>query len=176
MEETTETAAPSVRSVGVKYGLISAGIGIAFFLGMQLTGNSPLGGGWGIGLARFAIAIVILVMAHKAFKDEGDGFMTYGQGFGIGVWITIFSLLIGGLFAYVYANFIDLTTMETFYEEQAEQMRDRGQSDDQIAIAQEWTKKLFWVFFFVFGFIFSLIVPLVVTIFTQKKNQQAELQ
>jgi hypothetical protein len=174
MEETTETQAPSVRSIGVKYGLISAAVGIVFFLGMQLTGNSPFGGGWGIGLARFAIAIVILVMAHKAFKDEGDGFMTYGQGFGIGFWITVISILIGGLFGYVYANFIDLTAMDVFYEEQADQMRERGQTDDQIAMAQEWTKKLFWVFFFVFGFIFSLIVPLIVTIFTKKENQQLQ--
>jgi ABC-type multidrug transport system fused ATPase/permease subunit len=176
MEETTETAAPSVRAIGVKYGLISAVIGVVMFLGMQLMGMSPFSGGWTIGLIRFAIAIVILVLAQKAFKDEGDGFMTYGQGFGIGVWITLIAILIGGLFSYVYANFIDLTAMDLFYEEQAEQMRERGQTDDQIAMAQEWTKKLFWVFFFVFGFIFSLIVPLVVTIFTQKKNQQAELQ
>jgi hypothetical protein len=174
MEETTETAAPSVRAIGVKYGLISAAVGVVFFLGMQLTGNSPFGGGWGIGLVRFAIAIVILVLAHKAFKDEGDGFMTYGQGFGIGFWIIVISIVIGGLFSYVYANFIDLTAMDQFYEEQAEQMRGRGQNDDQIAVAQEWTKKLFWVFFFVFGFIFSLIVPLVVTIFTKKENQQLQ--
>jgi len=141
---------------------------------MQLTGNSPFGGGWAIGLTRFAIGIAILVMAQKAFKDEGDGFMTYGQGFGIGFWITVISLLIAGLFSYVYANFIDLTAMDLFYEEQAEQMRERGQPDDQIAVAQEWTKKLFWVFFFVFGFIFSLIIPLVVTIFTKKENQQLQ--
>jgi len=174
MEETTETAAPSTRSIGLKYGLISAGVGIVFFLGMQLTGNSPLGGGWGIGLTRMAIAVVILVLAHKAFKDEGDGFMTYGQGFTIGFWIILVSMAVGAIFTYIYINFIDLTAMDVMLEEQADQLREKGNSDDQITMIQGFTRKWFWAFFLIFGTIFSLVVPLIVTIFTKKENQQLQ--
>ena len=175
MEESTQPA-PSTRAIGVKWGLISTAIGLVIFCAMYFAGMNAFGNGWALGLFRFAIAIVILVLAHNEFKSQGDGFMTYGQGFMIGLWITLIGVLISGIFMYVFSNFIDTGVMDLMYEDQAEQMRQQGQNEDAIEMAQTWTKKLFWPLFFVFGFIFGLVVPLIVTIFTQKKNQQADFQ
>lgn len=173
MEEANPTPAPTVRSIGMKYGLISTSINIVFFLALALTGMNAFDNKWG--WVNMVFGIVILVLAQKAFKDEGDGFMSYGQGFGIGFWMALIAVLVGGAFTYCYTAFIDPSVMDTFYEKQMEQMQERGMPDDQIDVAIGWTKKLFWVFYFIFGFIFSLLVPLIVTIFTQKKNPQPEI-
>lgn len=172
MEETTNPTI-SVRSVGIKYGLISAVVSIAIFLGLVLTGMNAFDNTWG--WIHAAIGIAILVVAHNEFKSGGDGFMSWGQGFGIGFWILLVSMAIGGAFTYVYSTMIDTSVMDTFYEAQLSKMQEQGLPDDQIEVAITWTKKLFWVFYIVFGFIFGLIVPALVSIFTQKKNPQGDM-
>jgi len=96
--------------------------------------------------------------------------MTIGQGVGIGFWMTLVSLLIGGLVTYVYANIIDPDTMQNFYEMQRIQMEERNVPDEQIEIALEWTRKLFWVFYAISGLAGGLIIALIVSIFTKKDN------
>lgn len=171
MEESA-TPAVTTRSVGVKYGLISAAVSIVMFLGLALSGMNPFDNtmNW-IGAA---ISILIIVLAHREFKANGDGFMSYGQGFNIGFWMLLVGIVVGGGFTYIYTNFIDTSVMENFYRLQAEKMQEQGMPDEQIEVAQEWTRKLFWVFYVVFGFIFGLIIPAIVSIFTQKKNPQAD--
>ncbi|HEX5171907.1 MAG TPA: DUF4199 domain-containing protein [Cyclobacteriaceae bacterium] len=166
----TTTNAPTVRGVGTKFGLISAGFSIFFFLVLTLVGLNAFDNKWSwIGLI---VSIVIMVFAHKQFKDQGDGFMSYGQGVGIGFWIALISLLIAGGFTFIYVNFIDQTAMDAFYDTQRMNMEDKGMPDDQIDVAISWTRKLFWLFYFFFGIFFGVLVAVIVSIFTQKKNPQ----
>ncbi|MBA4053482.1 MAG: hypothetical protein C0490_02100 [Marivirga sp.] len=168
--EENETNKPTVRSVGLKYGAVATFVNIVFFLILALSGLGPFDNKWGwIGMV---FSVIILVLAHKNFKDEGDGFMSYGQGVGIGFWISLVAVVIGALFTYTYANIIDPATMESFYEKQYEQMQEKGMQDEQIEMAVTWTKKLFWPIYVVFGIFFGLIVALIVTIFTQKKSPE----
>jgi len=170
MEETTTANMPTVRSVGIKFGLISAGISVFFFLVLVMTGMNAFDNKWNwIGLG---VSIVILVLAHKQFKDQGDGYMSYGQGVGIGFWIAVISLLIGGLFTLVYVSFVEPTAMDAFYDAQRMGMEEKGMPDDQIDVAISWTKKLFWPIYFFFGIFFGVLVAVIVSIFTQKKNPQ----
>ncbi len=169
MEENQENR-PTVRAVGLKYGVISAIVSIVFFLILVLSGQNAFDNTWSwIGMI---FSIAILVLAHKNFKDDGDGFMSFGQGVGIGFWIALVSVLIGGLFTYVYSNIIDPATMDLFYEKQYEQMAEKGMPDEQIEMAVTWTKKLFWPMYGFFGVFFGVIVALIVTIFTQKKSPE----
>ncbi len=165
--EENEVNKPTVRSVGLKYGAVSALVSIVFFLVLALSGLNPFDNKWG--WVSMIFAVIITVLAHKNFKDEGDGFMSYGQGVGIGFWISLVAVVVGSLFTYTYANIIDPATMETFYEKQYEQMQSQGMSDEQIDMAVTWTKKLFWPIYVVFGMFFGVLVALIVTIFTQKK-------
>jgi hypothetical protein len=168
--ETTTANAPTVRAVGVKFGLISAGISIFFFLVLVLTGMNAFDNKWNwLGLV---ISVIILVLAHKQFKDNGDGFMSYGQGVGIGFWIAVVSLIIAGGFTFIYVNFVEPTAMEAFYDAQRVGMEEKGMGDDQINMAISWTQKLFWPIYFVFGLFFGVLVAVIVSIFTQKKNPQ----
>jgi len=168
--EENETNRPTVRAVGLKYGAISTIVNIVYFLILALSGLAPFDNKWGwIGMI---FSVVILFLAHKNFKDEGDGFLSYGQGVGIGFWISLVAVIVGGLFTYTYANIIDPATMETFYEKQYESMAEKGMAEEQIEIAVSWTKKLFWYIYGFFGILFGVILALIVTIFTQKKNPE----
>lgn len=168
--EENEANLPTVRSVGLKYGAISAIVSIVFFLILALSGQNAFDNKWGwIGML---FSIVILILAQKNFKGEGDGFMSYGQGVGIGFWISLVAVIVAGLFSYTYANIIDPATMESFYEKQYESMSEKGMPEEQIEIAVSWTKKLFWPLYGFFGIFFGVLVALIVTIFTQKKSPE----
>jgi hypothetical protein len=167
MEESI-TPAGDKRSVGIKYGLISTVVGIVFFLILIFAGQNPyvFKYQWVFSLLT---TIVLLYLAHKEYKSDNDGYMTYGEGIGIGVWFTLVAIAVGMLFNYVYTSFIDPNLMTEFYENQYEQLQQQGQSDEQIEMAQTWTKKLFWVFSIIGGTFFCMATVLIVTIFTQKK-------
>jgi ABC-type antimicrobial peptide transport system permease subunit len=121
------------------------------------------------------VSVVLLIFAHKQFKEQGDGFMSYGQGVGIGFWIALISLIIGGLFTFIYVSFIEPTAMDAFYDTQRIGMEEKGMPDEQIDMAISWTKKLFWPIYIFFGLFFGVLVGVIVSIFTQKKNPQQSL-
>jgi hypothetical protein len=178
MEETTENATvATTRSVGIRYGLIMAVISIAYFMILTVTGvdMSQGIGRWG----GLVFNIAVIVMAHKYFKDNNsDGFMSYGQGFGIGTWISLVNCVIYSVFFYIYIKFIDSGFIKTMLDMQEQQMQERGMSEEQLKQAMSMTEKfmtpeIMFVMGLVFGFIILLIVVALVTIFTQKKNPEA---
>lgn len=164
MEEKVQ--AVTVRSVGIKYGFISTLVSVIFFIVLVIAGQNAFDNTWNwIGMI---FSIIIMVLAHKNFKDSNT-YMSYGQGVGIAFWMCLVSIILGGLFTYVYSNIIDPTVMETFYEKQMEQMSEQNMPDEQMQMAVEWTKKLFWPMYVLFGMFFGVLLGVIVSIFTQKK-------
>jgi hypothetical protein len=168
MENTV--AKPSTFSVGLKWGLISTLVHVIVFLTTSLVGIDPFD--QKMAFLNIPLSIVILILAHKAFKDGGDGFMAYGQGVAIAFWISLFGVIIGGLFTFVYTNFVDTALMETYYQKQMDAMSEKKMSEQQIEMAITWTKKLFWPIYVFFGIFFGVLLGLIVTIFTHKKNPE----
>lgn len=168
MEEKTSV---TTWSVGLRYGLILSLVSILYSLIQTALGANPFDQGWQAYLS-IVFVIVVVVLAHKYFKENGDGYMSYGQGFGISFLATLISIIIGGVYMYVYAKFIDTTVMDQVWEKAAERMENQGQSEEAIEMAIEWTKKLFWVFYILGGMFWGLIVGLIVPIFTQKKRPE----
>lgn len=78
-----ESAAPTIstRSVGIRYGLIMGVIGIALFVVFIVADVDIQGPARWLNVLVLA---VLIFLAHKHYKDNGDGFMTIGQGTGIG--------------------------------------------------------------------------------------------
>jgi hypothetical protein len=166
-ENAQPESTASTRSVGIKYGWISALIGIALFLVSVILGQNPFKGVWNwIGIG---ISVVILFVAHKNYKDSGEGFMSYGQGVIIGFWVTLVSTTLSLIVMYVYLTFIDTAPMELFYEEQQANLEEAGQSDEAIQVAMEWTRKLFWIIGAVSALFGGMLMTLILSIFTQKK-------
>ncbi len=173
MEENTASESITTRSAGVTFGLYTGAVSVAVFLITSLLGMNPFGGG--LNYIGTVASIVLLVLAHKKFKDSGDGFMSYGQGFGIGFWFTLVSAALAIGVMYLYINFFDDMPMKLMLEEQATKMQESGTPDSTIETAAEWTKKLFWPIAAAGGLIGGLVIAAIVTIFTQKKNPQAEV-
>ena len=177
MEEST---APSVttRSVGTRYGVIMAVISIVMFVGMSVASmdmNSGIGRWLGI-----PVLLVILYLAQKYFIDNGDGFMSYGQGIGITFWLSLVSLVIYIVFFYVYIKFIDSSFVENVKQQQIDQMAERGMSDEQIDQAMSFsaafmTPEMMAVFGLLGGMFFNMLCGVILTIFTQKKNPEPSI-
>jgi len=172
MQQQVESAETPVttRSVGIKYGLISTLVAILFFLVLVFSGQNAFENKWG--WVRVIISVVFVVLAHKDFKDSGDGFMSYGQGVGIAFWISLVGTVLGTLFTYVYVTLIDPGVMDSFYIMQTEQFEAQGMPDSQIETTITWTKKLFWPMGIFVGLLFGVLVGVFVSIFTQKKNPE----
>ncbi|MBS1505685.1 MAG: DUF4199 domain-containing protein [Bacteroidetes bacterium] len=172
MEETTKPSI-STRSVGTRFGLIMGVIGIALFV-IFIVANVDVQGParW----LNVVVLAVVVFLAHKNFKDNGDGFMTIGQGLGIGFWLSLVSSALSSVFTFVYVKFIDTGFIQLMMDKQREAMEAKGNlTEEQIDQAMNMTSKfmtpeLMVVFGLIFGVIMGLLVALVVSLFTQKKN------
>lgn len=172
-DQTTTSAAPSLttRSAGIRYGVIGGLISIVFFLFLSLAGLVGTGYWNWIG---YLITAAIIFMAHKYYKENGDGYMSYGQGIGISVWIGLISAVISSIFTYIYVKFIDSSFVEMLKQKQIEGMQEKGMSDEQIDQAMQYasmfmTPEAMFLFGLFFGVLGTVIIGLIVTIFTQKK-------
>lgn len=176
MENQTEQLnAPTTRETGIRYGLILGLISIVFFVVLAVAGVDTSGSVRWTGLI---FTVAVLVLAHKYFKDNGDGFMSFGQGVGIGFWTSTVSSVLSSIFTFIYVKFIDETFIDTMKDNQMLQMQEKGMSDAQIDQAMSFsepfmTPTAFLAFGIIFGIIIGVIVALIVSIFTQKSNPQA---
>jgi uncharacterized ion transporter superfamily protein YfcC len=168
MENTTQS--PSTLKTGATYGLFAGLFSVIVFVVVSALGLNPFGGG--LNYIGTVVSIVLLVLAHKKFKESGDGFMSYGQGLGISIFFFLVSVLLATAVMYVYINFIDYAPMQAMLDEQLQKMQEANTPDDAIETAQKWTKSLFWIIALIGGMFFGLIIGLIVTIFTQKKNPE----
>lgn len=171
MESTTQ---PTVKSISTKWGLINGLLSIIFFVIIDFSG---MAGNQSLSWIGIAIFIALLVLAHKEFKNEGDGYMSFGQGLGIGTLIAVVSSLISSVFTYIYVSFINPNMIEVILEKSISDMEKAGRSQAEIDQAMPYVEMftsptamlLMGIFI---GILFGFIASLLVTIFT--KNQDPE--
>jgi hypothetical protein len=178
MEENVATPALTTRSAGVRYGIINGVISIAYFLILTAADidMSKGFGRWG----GTIIGIVLVFLAHKYYKENGDGFMTYGQGIGIAFWMGLVGSIISSVFTYIYAKFIDPNFITMIREKAIEDMEAKGQSQEQIDAAMKFVEMftsaeaIFFMGIF-FGIIIIVIIALIISIFTQKPHPETSI-
>ena len=162
----------TVKQVSIKWGLISGIVSIAFFMIINyadLVGNSSVS--W-LGMIPF---IIILFLAHGEFKKEGDGFMTYGQGLGIGAFVAGVGAVLSGAFTYVYTKFIVPDYNEQLMDKMVEMWEEQGLTDDQIDAAMGMMSKfqnpeLAFVLGILGAIFFGFIISLIIAAITKKTN------
>lgn len=171
MEENVASETPTSRSVGVRYGLIYGIIAIAYFLILTMADIDMTQGfgRWG----TVPIIIVMLILAHKYFKENGDGYMSYGQGIGIAFWLGLVSSAIYSFFTYIYMKFIDPSFITAIREKAIEDMEAQGQSQEQIDAAMKFVEmftnaEAMLFFGLLIGPLMVVIIALIISIFTQK--------
>ena len=176
--QNAESPKVTTMSVGIRYGLIQAVVSIAYFVGMDVAGVDMT---QGIGRwASLLFSIAIIYLAHKYYKENGDGYMSIGQGTGIGFWMSLVSSVISSAFTFVYVAYINTGYIEQMLDKTRESMESRGgMSDEQIDQAMEMTAKfmtptMMLIFGIVFGIIILVLCALVVSLFTKKNNPALE--
>lgn len=167
----------TISQVGLRYGIIIGLIMIVYSMILQFTGQ--VANNW-LASVSYIFLIVAIVLAHKAFKEGGDGFMSIGQGLGIGTLISIVAGVLSTIFSYIYVKFIDDSMLSLIQEKQIEAMEKQGLDDAQIEQAMEMAGKfsspevLFGIGIIVFIF-FGFILSLIVSLFTKKANPALEV-
>lgn len=168
---------PSTKSVGMKWGLILGVLSIVWFLITVFAGLATETWAQWSGLV---FTIVILYLAHKDFKDSGDGYMSYGQGLGIGMITIGISSVLSSAFAYVYIKFIDPTYMEMIMDKQIEGMQENGMSDAEIETAMSFSEgfmnpEVMFVTGIIWGLLLGFIISLIVSAITKNSNPELDM-
>lgn len=132
----TETQ-PSVTSVALKYGLITALVSIVYTLIIMVLDMGD--NRWLSGLS-FLIMIAGIVLAMKHYKSINHDYMSYGQGLGIGTLVSAVTGLLSGIFMWIYTSFVDSGYMARMQEKQTEVLLDRGMSDEEVEAAMKMTE------------------------------------
>jgi hypothetical protein len=123
------TTTTTTTSVGLRYGLITGFVSVIFSLVLFVTEMNT-----NKVLSNLSILILIagIIFAYRYFKSANNGFMSYGQGLGIGAVLSAVTGLLGGIFTFIYVKFIDSSFMQRMQETQIEELEARGMSDEQI--------------------------------------------
>ena len=163
----------TVKQLGLRYGLILGLIFIVYNLILQFTGLAT--NNWMSIISNLALLITI-VMAHKAFKEGGDGYMSMGQGLGIGTLISLVSGIISSVFIFIYLKFVDDSMLGLIKEKQLEQFEKQGLSDAQIEqqmkIAEMFSGPIAILIMGIIITVFAgFIISLIVSLFTKKSKK-----
>ncbi|MCC9136125.1 DUF4199 domain-containing protein [Pontibacter silvestris] len=167
---------PSVFSVALKYGFVGALIGVVYSLILMVTNlnTNP----W-LSTLSYVILIGTIVVAMQQYKKSNYGYMSYGQGLGIGTLVSAMFGVFGSVFTYIYTTFVDPNFMDNMMEQQRIELENRGMSDEQIdqaiAMSQQFASPALLVvwgilLYIIVGFILSLIVSAIM------KNSRPEFE
>lgn len=125
----TNATPVSTTSVGLRYGLLTGLVSIIISFGLFVSHqeSSPLR------YVTFVVLIAGMVLAMNTFKQNNQGFMSFGQGVGIGTVLSAVVGLLSGIFSYVYMSIIDPEVVGRMTEKIRADMEARGgMSDEQI--------------------------------------------
>ncbi|MDI9858925.1 DUF4199 domain-containing protein [Flectobacillus roseus] len=159
MENQTTTT-----KVALKWGII---IGICSVVFSTLIMVLGMVANQAIGFVAYIIIGIGVFMAMSAYKKENNGFMSYGQGLGIGALMAAVSGLLSSAYSFVYMKFIDPSVMDQIFKKAEADMEKKGLSPEQIDQAMEMSKVFMspgamfvWgvVGSILLGFVFSLII------------------
>jgi hypothetical protein len=166
----------TVTSTAIRYGLIVGLICVIYSFILAMMDETM---NRGLSAISYLFIIAGMVMAFKYFKSHNSGYMTYGQGLGIGLIMSLIAGLLTSIFMYIYIKFIDSEMMNRAMEMQRVEMEERGMDDAQIDQAMEIagrfsSPELMIVFgtlgFVIIGFIIALIVAAIM------KNARPEFE
>lgn len=109
--------------------------------------------------------IAFLLLAQKEYRDQLNGFLTFGEGFSSGFRFSIFSGLLLAIFTYLYLGILSPQILDQAMNQQQAQLEKQGLSQEQIESGIQIGKKygaIFGafgaaIFLAVFGAIVSLI-------------------
>lgn len=172
----------SLLNITFKWTGILAGCMILLTLINYIIGIDNLKGGLSIALQLlwWVIIIACLVLSGIEYRKKHlNGFMKYGQAFGLGILISLFSSFVFSLFYYIFYQFIDydafLKTIQYAIEEIDSNTNIPAEMKENMILKMlEQTPLLSAVQYLFTSNIITLIFMLIIAIFTKKKNSSFE--
>ncbi|RZJ94477.1 MAG: DUF4199 domain-containing protein [Hymenobacter sp.] len=169
---------PTVAATAARYGLFTGIVNILYSFGLLATnqvGNAALG--W---ISLLIIPVVGIVLAQRDFRVKNAGFMSYGEGVGIGALLSLLNGLLSSVFSYVYREFIDPDVVRQVTEQMRNKLEQAGtmsdaQIDQAIAMSQKFSTGLIG---FVIGLVSVTVVGTVLSLIISAflKNAKPEFE
>jgi len=169
-----EQRAPSIAKIATKYGAIQ---GVLSFLLVVVVAAVGMKQNWGSYIS-LVFLIVLMVLAHQAFKKTHEGMMTYPQGLGSGTLLSVVAAAITGVLMFVYVKFINTGYIAATMKAQQEALAERGitgaQADQAMAITGAMLTPVGLVITSLLsGAIAGFIIAVIVSLFTRKGDSKA---
>jgi hypothetical protein len=176
-EQEQELEQVTVKQVAIKWGLY---LGMAFIVFFMITLLADLVGNQTLSYLNYVLMAVFAYMAQKSFKDDGNGFMSYKQGLGIGTLMTVVASGISVIFSYIYVKFLDDSMIQIIIDKQYEEMASNGMSDGDIERTMSMTEsfmtpEVMFPLAFVFSVFFGFIISLIVSAITKNPDPSQEI-
>ncbi len=157
MEQKTTTA-----RVALKFGVVTAIAQIVYTTILYVSGlhtNS------GLATLGIVISIVGMIAAMREFKEDSNGFMSYGQGLGLGTMMTAVAGFIAGVYEYIYTSFINSTIRQQVLDKVRLYMEARGSDGTQIEKGMWFVEKVTSpAFAFVLGMLKAVILGFIIAL------------
>lgn len=165
-----------ITRVAIKYGLIFGLISSIYSIMLyvfQLETNKFLP------YLAWILIIAGIFQAIKDYRTQNQGFVSFGQGLGIGTLTATIMGLIGGMLNTFYITVIDKTPLQRIADMMQENLEKQGLDDQQIENALEMSQKfqspgLMFVFSVLGSAFIGLILSLIVSAILQRKRPTFE--
>lgn len=165
-----EKRAPSIVAIATKYGLI---MGVLSFIVVVVQALAGMLQNRLFTVINIVLLIVLMVLAHREFKNANGRMMKYSQGLGSGTLLACVSALVGAILTFIYVKFINTGYLPALIHAQQVTLQQRGISGAQAqqsmaVLGVIYTPVGIAVTSLIGGVVVGFIVALIVSIFTQK--------
>lgn len=159
----------------LKFGLLSAVIGIFITLLVYLLGLDKSPSGQYIGWINIPVTIILMVMCVKESRELlYNGFISFGQAFKNLFLMLLVSTGISGVFMYFYTSSINPSIIDYIKEQQALEMEKKGMDqaaiDQAMAMSEKFVSPAWMTIWTIAGGLFMGIVIALIISAVMKKN------
>lgn len=167
--------APGIAKIVTKYGLIQGVVSTAVSIVGTLAALKP---SWAAGLLSTALLVVLIVLAHREFKNTHNGVMAYGEGLGSGTLLSIIAAIVGAVLFYVYVQYINTNFIATSIRAQQALLEQRGITGAQAQqamgiVGAVMTPVGIAVSSLISGVVVGFVVALIASIFTRSATARS---
>ncbi|MEM7101962.1 MAG: DUF4199 domain-containing protein [Bacteroidota bacterium] len=167
-----ENTQPTQMQVSTKYALIGSLLLIIAGMALYMMGvmNNTVSN-----VINLVVMSIAIVLGLRTYRDETlGGSLTFGQGFGTGMLISLIMGVLMAIWTYVFMAFVAPDFIEKILDMSRESMIDRGMDDDTIEQAMKqtaafMTPAMMSVFAVVGTLLFGLVISLISAAIIQKK-------
>lgn len=156
---------PKTGKIAFKYGLLLGGVSVIFAF-MLYMADMHYQGGIPVFIIGVVLMLAAIIIGIIQFKKENNGFITFGQGFKIGVGICLVAGVISVIFNQLLVNVIDPDTMEKAIEFQRATLMESGdltpeQINAQIEMGKNFTTPTMQI---AFGLLYSIFMGMILSL------------